>query len=165
MTEGRPYKWERHELAELLLRKWFPENTELETGITKDWLLAHGEEYDRFEFNLRVGQGTPPNPDHLPGVQKSTAFSTRKRIDVVAWRGELPAIVEVRERITPEVVGKILTYRQLFLEDHADVPEPVLIAVGRYSDPDTIRVCQAHGITVLLYDSPGTAPPPASAGE
>ena len=162
MTDGRPYKWERHELAELLLRKWFPENTALETGITKDWLLAHGEEYDRFEFNLRVGQGTAPNPEHLPGVQKSTAFSTRKRIDVVAWRGEQPTIVEVRERITPEVVGKIMTYRQLFMEDFPDTAEPLLLAVGRYSDADTIRVCQSHSISVLLYASPAEPPQPAA---
>jgi hypothetical protein len=146
------YDFPGADLATLILRRFYPERTDRESTIIRDWLLAHGAEYDRFSFSVRVGEGQTPNPDDLPGVQRSVAFSSRKRIDVLAWRGAQPTIVEVKERVTPQVLGQLVAYRDLFLEEKPDAEEPILVAIGRYSDPDTLRVLTANGITVYLYE-------------
>lgn len=151
------YDFTSADLTTLLLRRFYPERTDRESTIIRDWLLAHGPEYDRLSFSVRVGEGQTPNPDDLPGVQRSVAFSSRKRIDVLAWQGDQPTIVEVKERVNPAVLGQLLTYRQLFLEDNPDAAEPILVAIGRYSDPDTLRSLQAQGITVYLYEPPAAA--------
>lgn len=146
------YDFSGADLATLILRRFYPERTDRESTIIRDWLLAHGADYDRFSFSVRVGEGQTPNPDDLPGVQRSVAFSSRKRIDVLAWRGAQPTIVEVKERVTPGVLGQLVAYRDLFLEEKPDAEDPILVAIGRYSDPDTIRVLNANGITVFLYE-------------
>lgn len=146
------YDFPGADLATLILRRFYPERTDRESTIIRDWLLAHGAEYDRFSFSVRVGEGQTPNPDDLPGVQRSVAFSTKKRIDVLAWRGAQPTIVEVKERVTPAVLGQLLTYRQLFLEENPDALEPILVAIGRTSDPDTIRALNTQGVSVFLYE-------------
>lgn len=148
------YDFTRNDLATLLLRRFYPERTDRESTIIRDWLLTHGEEYDRFSFSVRVGEGQTLNPDDLPGVQRSVAWSSKKRIDVLAWKGAQPTIVEVKERVTPAVLGQLLTYRQLFLEENEDAAAPILVAIGRYSDPDTIRSLGAQGVTVFLYEPP-----------
>ena len=140
-------------LTTLLLRRFYPERTDRESGVIRDWLLAHGAEYDRFTFSVRVGEGLSADPTHLPAVQRATVFSSRKRIDVLAWQGDQVTIIEVKERVTPSSLGQILTYRHLWSEEHPELPEPALTIIGRYSDDDTLRSLSAHGVTVLLYES------------
>lgn len=148
------YPFDRDALALLLTRTYYPERTDRESAIIRDWLVARGHLYDRFAFSVRVGVGLAPNPEHLAGVQRNTVFSSLKRIDVLAWQGDQPTIIEVKERITPAVLGQLQTYRQLFLEKYPDAEPPALVAIGRTSDDDTIRALQAHGVTVFLYDAP-----------
>lgn len=150
------YDYGISDLALLLLQRFYPERTDRESTVIRDWLQAHGAEYDRFSFSVRVGQGQTPAANLDPGVAKSVEFSSRKRIDILAWQGQSPTIIEVKERVTPAALGQILTYRQLFLEESPDAPDPRLVIVGRYSDEETIRSINAHGIDVLLFDA---APP------
>jgi hypothetical protein len=150
------YAFSGDDLATLLLRRFYPERTDRESSILKEFLLAHGREFDRFAFSVRVGVGLTPDPTHLPGVQRNTTFSTRKRIDLLAWRAAQPVIVEVKERVTPAVLGQLQTYRQLWLEENPDAREPELVAIGRSSDEDTLRVLAANGVTVYLYDQTGS---------
>jgi hypothetical protein len=150
---GTGYEFEATDLSVLILRRFYPERTDRESTVIRDFLLAHGHEYDRYEFSVRVGQGQTPDPTHLPGVQANTVRSTKKRIDLLFWRGEQPFIIEVKERVSPAVLGQLRTYRQLLLEDRPEIRIPMLKAIGRYSDDDTLRVLSAEGIEVLLYDA------------
>ena len=145
------YDFGHDDLTVLLLRRFYPERTDRESTIIRDWLLAHGADYDRFSFSVRVGEGQTPAPDLEAGVVRSVVFSSRKRIDILAWQGNTPTIVEVKERVTPAALGQLLTYRHLLLEELPDAPDPRLVIIGRYSDPDTLRSLSAHGVDVYLY--------------
>lgn len=145
------YNFSKDDLAVLLLRRFYPERTDRESTVIRDFLFAHGAEFDRFSFSVRVGQGVTPDPATLPAVQRNTRFSTRKRIDILAWRGTRPVIIEVKEHITPASLGQILTYRHLWLEEHPDAPEPELVVIGRETDDDTVHALNAAGITVFVY--------------
>ena len=86
-------------------------------------------------------------------VQRGGQFSSQKRIDGLFYRGSTPVIIEAKDRVDPSCLGQVLTYRSLYMADHADEPTPDLIVIGRSSDPDTLRVLNEHGITVYLYES------------
>jgi hypothetical protein len=146
------YEFPGSDLATLILRRFYPERTDRSSTVIRDWLLAHGTEYDRFAFSVRVGQPVAPDPSHLPGVQRSTVFSSQKRIDVLAWAGAQPTIVEVKEYVTAAALGQIQLYRDLFREEMPDALEPILLVIGRFSDADTLRVLTSHGVNVLLYE-------------
>lgn len=146
------YDFARADLAELLLRKFFPERTDRESGIIRDFLLARGGEFDRWSFSVRVGEGVKPDPTHLQEIQANTARFSKKRIDMIAWQGDQAFIIEVKERVSPAVLGQLQTYRHLWLEENPDAKEPKLVAIGRYSDADTLRALNAHGIDVILYE-------------
>jgi len=150
------YDYTSDDLTTLLIQRSFPERTPRESTVIRDWLHAHGAEYDRLSFSVRVGVGQAPAPGLDPGVARSVEFSSRKRIDILGWQGPAPTIFEVKERVTPAALGQILTYRQLFLEEIPDAPEPRLVIIGRYSDDDTLRALRAHGIDVLLYTNGAT---------
>lgn len=145
------YPFTAADLVALLARTWYPERTDKESGVIRDFLAHHGQEYDRFTFGYRVGKGTAID-DALPAsAQRQIAHNTRPRIDILAWRGQQPVIIELKFRVTPASLGQILTYRHLFLEEFPDVVDPELVVIGRESDEDTLRSLQAHNVTVLLY--------------
>jgi hypothetical protein len=145
------YDYASADLAMLLLRSAFNEKTEKQSAVIKDYLLAHGTEFDRFSFNVRVGQGITPDPSHPIAIQKQAVLNTQKRIDLLVWRGRQPVIIEAKSRVDPSCLGQILTYRDLWLEDNPDAPEPELVVIGRTSDDDTIRALNARGVVVFLY--------------
>jgi len=151
------YLFTRDDFVQMLARKWFPERTDRESGVIRDYLAAHHQEFDRLIFGKRLGAGVEPDPTHLEGVQRNTSRFTKKRVDILAWTGSQPTIIEVKAEITPASLGQILTYRQLFLEENPDAIEPRLVIVGRYSDDDTLRVLNGHGIDVFVYPPPDAA--------
>lgn len=152
MAQG-DYVFEAADFSLLLIRKAFPERTDGESAVIREYLLAHLRDFDRIVFGKRVGRGEPPDPAHLPAIQRQTTLNTQKRIDILAFKGAQPVIIEVKQRVTPAALGQILTYRHHFLEETPDAPEPELVVVGRESDADTLAALAAHGITVYLYAS------------
>jgi hypothetical protein len=155
------YNYDRASLLTLFMKLQFPEAGQREVSILRDFLTTHINDYDRYSFSVRVGKGAEPDPTHLPGIQANTAYFTKKRIDMLAWQGPQAFIFECKERIDPRALGQILTYAHLWVEEHPDARPPILAAIGRFSDPDTLRVFTAAGVTVYLVgqgdDSPGDA--------
>jgi len=148
-------------LEELLLRTYFPEKADHETKLLLEFLAEYGRTFERIGFSVRVGQGNTPNPDHEPGVQRSTAFSSKRRIDFVGLQGKQATLVEMKTRVGHQVLGQLLSDRQLWIGEFPDAPEPILVAVGRSSTPEELAILSAHGITVLLYaeaNAAGNAP-------
>lgn len=158
------YTFDAAEFARLLILKSYPERTDRESAVIRDFLMAHLHEFSRVEFSVRVGQGQAPDPAHLDGVQANTVFSSKKRIDLLCWRGPIPVLVEAKERVQPGALGQIQTYRNLFLEEHPDAPEPELVVIGRYSDADTLPSLSAAGVTVYLYAPADPAGVPGPSG-
>ena len=152
-----PYVFGRDRFDELAIRSHFPERTPRESSIIRDWMNARGRDYDRIAFSVRIGQGLEPNPEHIPAIRDMTRYNSRMRIDVLAWIGAQPEIIEVKERVLASVLGQLLAYQQLFMEENPDARPPRLTAIGRYSTADTMRVLEANGVTVYLYDPPAGA--------
>lgn len=151
------YDFDRGDFAQLLIARFYPEKTDRESGLLKEFLARHLHGYDRVSFSVRIGEGVKANPEHLPGVQKSTTFSSRRRIDMVLWRGAEVTLCEAKDRLRHDVLGQLLSDRQLWLEERPEDPEPKLIAIGRTSDEETERVLSAHGIEVYVYAPADTA--------
>lgn len=145
------YDFDRPTLMELFLRIQFPERNLRESSIIRDFLQVHIQEYDRFSFSVRVGQGMTPDSSYLPGVQRSIILGSQKRIDMMAWKGAQPYIFEVKLRLNVYVLGQLRTYSHLWMEENPDAPEPELAAIVRYGDPDIERVLESNGVDVYIY--------------
>lgn len=154
------YDFGPESFEELLLRRFFPEKTEHESKLLLEFLVEYRRTFDRVSFSVRVGQGLTPNVEHEPGVQRASAFSSRRRIDFVGMQGLQATLVEAKTRVGHAVLGQLVSDRLLWLKEFPDGPEPLLVAVGRTSTPEDLETVTAHGITVLLYpeaDAAGSA--------
>lgn len=145
------YDYHTSQIPTLLELKYIPEQPAPEAAVIRAFLRARHTEYDRFSFSVRLGDGVAANPDHEPGIQRSTEFSSKKRADVFAWKAGALTIFESKRRLSMDALGKLLMYRQLYLEEFPDAPEPQLAAIAQYADADVERVFITHGITIYLY--------------
>lgn len=128
----------------------YPHLLPAEAVIWARFLLLHGQEWDRYDYDQRVGRGRPVDPRVPPEVQADWIWLTKKRIDVVGWKGEQPTIFEVNPRGSRSVLGALEEYRDLWVEDPERRGMPDLIAVISRIDPDLQRVMEARGIKVFV---------------
>lgn len=151
MAIDHGYVFTRGDYASLIPSAYYHERTSRESAVIRDWLTARADEYDKLQFSVRIG--TPPELgfEHLNGIKRMAWYALAKRIDILGWKGPQPDIIEVKERMIPGVLGQLQTYRHLLLEELPGIPEPNLIAVGRWCDVDTLRVLTANGVAVFLY--------------
>lgn len=135
----------------------FPALIPSEADVWRGWAHLHQGEYTSFDYNVRVGPGTDPGPGTPPEIRAYAERSTRKRIDVVAWAGVQPTIIEVKDRASASALGQILTYQVHWNMEHPNSPPAKLLLVARALSPGLEHVLSAHGVPYELV-----SPLPAS---
>ncbi len=85
-------------------------------------LNLHQSEYDKFDYNLRIGQGIDPGEAYTPEVRKQAILNTQLRIDAVGYKGLQATIIEVKRRATPSNVGQLLTYLSVWRIEFPTTP-------------------------------------------
>jgi hypothetical protein len=147
------YRFDANRFAELLIAKSYPEKTDHESALLRDYLQQHLAEFDGVEFSVRIAPSVTPDPAHLAGVQRQALLNSMNRIDMVGYMGQTPVLVEVKTTIGHAVMGQLLMDRALWIAEHPDGQEPQLVAVGRRGSERDVAVLVEHGISVYLYDA------------
>jgi hypothetical protein len=140
------------DLDVLLVQFAYPGMPEPESAVFRDFLIARGREFDRFEFNVRLGTGAEPAEGLTDQYEQLAIRLTQKRADVVAWIGSQPTIIEVKIRIGLGAQGQLIGYRSLWMRDRPEGLAPTLLAIARRTDADTLDAFADSGIDVILYE-------------
>jgi len=141
-----------------------------ETLVWRTWAALHQTEYDRFDHNIRLGQGVDPGPAYLPQVRKGAILNSQLRLDSVGWKGidnsMLPAqitspatvydlfpsaqaeIMEVKRRATSSAIGEVSTHYHLWVEEFPDAPRPLLRIVCAGYAQGILAAVKANAITL-----------------
>jgi len=121
-----------------------------EIVVWQAWLKLHETEYDRFDYNTRVGPGYDPG-GAVPGYIRDMAIkNTRKRIDAVAWQGSQPLIVEVKVRAGLSAIGQLLGYITHWKLENPHAPRPKALLVASQLAPGVQEVLQEHNLPFEL---------------
>jgi hypothetical protein len=125
--------------------------------VLRAWLNLHQTEYDRFDYNMRIGQGIDPGPAYTPDVRKQAILNTQLRIDAVGWKGAQPTIIEVKRRATASNVGQILTYSSVWQQEFPTGPAPILrLVCNQFSQHILPRVKESNiNLDVVQVDFSG----------
>lgn len=149
------YDFRPDQFSELLIRKFFPEKTDHETILLRQFLEAHGEEFPtKWSASVRIGDPMLVDNSVLPAVRQALERSSKRRIDFVGYDGDQATLVELKTRVGHQVLGQLLSDRLLWVRERPDAPEPRLVAVGRYGTDEELAILAEHGITVYLFDPP-----------
>lgn len=128
-----------------------------ETAVIKAWLCKHYQEYDRVEIERRLGPGLDLGPGAPAYLQRCATVSWQLRADMICWAGNIPTIVEAKERIGPDAIGQLLTYQRLLTADNPTILQVYKVAAGQSIVNGIEAYFHDYGITVELF--PGAVPP------
>lgn len=109
-------------------------------------------------FDVGLGDGRPAPPGTDPATQQQWRVITQKRADVLVELPDRWLLVELRETAQPNAIGRLLTYRTLWLDDPPDQRPLNLQLVTNSPDPDVERLAAAHDIAYIIIEPPGAPP-------
>lgn len=136
--------------------------------VLQAWLKANETQFDRFDYNVRIGPDYVSSVPLSPEVQRNANLLHKLRMDAIGWRGvssdalplsiESPAqvydlfpsalatIIDAKRRATNRVIGQLLTYRDNWTQENPEAAIPDLVCTcATYSNSILASVAQ-HGI-------------------
>jgi hypothetical protein len=124
----------------------YPAMLPAEIAVWRAWLRLHQAEYDRFDYNARVGPGFDPGGGVPDYIRQMALKSSKKRIDAVGWQGSQPLIVEVKDRAGLSAIGQLLGYRVHWRLENPHSPPPKMLLVANRLAEGMQEVLQAHDV-------------------
>ena len=131
-------------------RKTFPHLFRVEAEIFHRWLQNHEELYDRFEFDLRVGDGAIEEAAATDAVSRGFKRLTQKRVDVVGFKGAQATIFEVRPDADQTALGNLLAYQFHFIRMFPSAPAPNLAVITDRIEKDDAAVFKSQDVEVYI---------------
>lgn len=120
-----------------------------DTPIYRRWAIHGLKNALRQYFDVGLGRITVPKGVTDPGMIKSWIRINQKRADAIIEYEDHVKIVEFRHEVTPNAIGRILTYGMLWKED-AVIKKPYqLLIVSNRFDRDVDELTKSIGI---LYE-------------
>lgn len=138
-------------------RHKFPGLLPDEVLVIRAWLALHEQEYDRFDYNVRIGQGIDPGAGFSAEMRRQNILNTQLRIDAVGYKAGVPTIIEVKRRCTPSNVGQILTYDSVWRKENPSGPAPKMLLVCANYSPHILPRLQEAGIGLEVVQVDFTA--------
>jgi len=127
-----------------------------ETAVAKAYLIAHQNDFDRAEVEVKLGPGVTLGPEYPDYMQRWAQLSYKLRADMICWRGNVPTIVECKDRIDGRAIGQLLTYRALLVQDNPTILQVYKVAAGVSILNGIAPIFDTYGITVELFPSAWT---------
>src|SRR5215467_5095244 len=117
-----------------------------ECVILSAWLRVHESDYERFDYNTRIGAGVDPGPTWGPDIRRMAVMNSQLRIDAIGWVGNQASLIEVKQDANVTAIGQLLTYDAVWRMDNPSLPPPHLIVVSNTLQPNMGAVTSARGI-------------------
>jgi hypothetical protein len=133
-------------------RAKFPAMQVDEILVWRAWLALHQSEYDRFDYNTRLGTDVDPGPDFPDNIRKSAIALNSLRVDAVGWRGQAATIFEVKRRAGPQNIGQLLTYKHMWMAAQLSPVAPALMLVFNTLSQHILGVAAASAIELSQVD-------------
>lgn len=100
----------------------FPNDIE----IWERFLDKYGQEYTGFDYDIKVGSGTPISEDLPENYARMQDILSKYRIDCIGHRDSSLEIIEVKPEASTVALGQVVTYIELYKRDF----KPTLPVIG-----------------------------------
>jgi hypothetical protein len=134
-------------------RQSFPGLLPREILVFRAWLKLHESEYDRFDYNVRLGSGFDPGPTYPQNIRDMAVANTQKRVDAVGYKGEQVTLIEVKDRAGFSAVGQLVGYLHLYKATNPTKNTPRQLMVANRIADDLMPVLIGAGIELQLVEA------------
>lgn len=131
------------------LRRSFPHMGPADCVIWDAVLRMGLVKADRFEYDVKLGGKLTLRIADTMVLKPMWESLLKKRIDVVAWNGTRPSLVEVKPVGSFAALGQCLGYGYLWKKERPTDGPVSLICACAVCDPDLIPVFALYGVDVV----------------
>ncbi len=129
-------------------RRKYPGMLPREILIWEAWLLKNAGRFERYDYNVRVGDGRDPGEAFPQWAREMAIASSQLRLDVLAWRSTQATIIEVEENPGMRAIGQIIGYETFWVRDNRTLPRPKLLLIVSVLNSDPALVATRAGIEI-----------------
>jgi hypothetical protein len=130
-------------------RSRFPGMIPAEIAVWKRWLALHEKEYDRYEYNVRLGPGVDPGPQYPEWVRKSAIDNSKFRPDVIAYKDEDATVFEVKVDAGSDALGQLLNYSRLLRVSKTQSISIKIALVFESINPSLVSFFNSFGVELF----------------
>lgn len=112
------------------------------------FVAMHPGRFDTVDYDIALGVGAPTRPEDPENIQSMHTILSQKKVDVVAYKGYTTYVIEVKPIANARALGQILTYLQLYKQDHPLEPNIIPMIVCGEVEREMEGVFDTHGIVV-----------------
>lgn len=132
------------------IRTSYPHMRTDEARIWTRFLETTTLEFEKIIYDLHLGTGVLPLPSDPDYMRRLLSAVTKKRVDAVGETNTDIWIFEVKPRISMSALGQLVTYFELYQEEHRPVKPVMLAAIGEREAPDIRTAFDLYAVNIIL---------------
>ena len=136
-------------MAEQHIRFRYPHMLPRDKFLWDRFLAVHGTYFERFDYDIRVGEGIGKLPGYPENIQRLALALTQKRIDAVGYRGDEIWVFEIKPHAGLSAVGQVLSYETLWNKQFPSRPVYRKAIVTDFVDNDIRTLCNEYNIRLF----------------
>lgn len=128
----------------------YPHLAKNEVVIWDKFLKQNPDWAERVDYDVTCGEHDilpPGTPEH---TKEDWDYLRSWKIDVVAFKNNIPFIIEVRPRAGLGAIGEVLSKAIMFLEEHSDLPQAQPVIITDAERPNVRQLCAQHDIAYII---------------
>jgi hypothetical protein len=129
----------------------FPHLLPQDIVVWKRFLHLHEDDYDHFDYDVRVGQGQDPGPQLDPKYRQMGIELSKRRIDAVGHRPDALHIFEITTRAGIHAIGQLTTYPILYHQTFHPLKPLVPILICSSLGPDVKTALDIANLQYFIF--------------
>jgi len=121
-----------------------------EEELWDKFLATHEKEYLFFEYDIHVGEGTPPPGEYPEEYKKMVSALSTKRIDAIGHTETEIHIFEIRPHAGLPSLGALLGYNSLYAKKFKPTKPVTLNIVTDSVSPDDEKLFAENKIRIFI---------------
>ena len=121
-----------------------------EVRLWTKFIGIHGAYFDRFEFDVHVGEGMEVDPAWPANIVAAVYALTAKRIDVVGYRGEEVWLFEIKPDAGITAANQVNAYEALYVRQFGKPVTLYKAIVTERINRDERWLCKESGIRIYV---------------
>lgn len=121
-----------------------------DTEVWNRFILKYPDKFDTVDYDIHIGKGVNTDPIPEQSSKNYWADLTKKRIDVIGFKGNFVTIIEVKKRVSLATLGQVLGYKFLYLREHPEISVVSTLIICSAIDQDDKDVLGHYGINFVV---------------
>ena len=118
--------------------------------IWDKFIETHPDYFQMVAYDVKVGKGREYPESEMPEVKEDLVYLSKKRIDVVGFKGEDVFVIEIKPKANLSAVGQAFGLAELYRDEFGSGRRIVPVIITDEKIPDMEALCSRMGVLYLL---------------